>query len=332
MSAQATALRPSSTLHSSELRLAVKAKREVADGVVTLELVHPDGLRLPDWSPGSHIDLFLPGGETRQYSLCGDRTDTLTYRIGILREPDGRGGSAYVHDDLQVGDVLTVGGPRNNFHLVPAPHYLFIAGGIGITPILAMIDQARRLGVPYTLLYGGRTAGSMAFTDELTDEPADGGGEVMLRPQDQHGHLDLATAIAGRPEGSRIYACGPAPLLDALDAACADLPAGTLRTERFVARDVGAPARTEPFTVRLERSGREITVPTGSSVLDAVTSAGVAVLSSCRQGVCGTCETGVLAGRVDHRDTLLDDDERQAGDCMFICVSRSVDDLLVLDL
>jgi ferredoxin-NADP reductase len=308
--------------------LRVREKTAQSADVLTLTLVHPDGHRLPDWTPGSHIDLVLPNGLTRQYSLCGSRWDSHSYRVGVLREPAGRGGSAFVHDELRPGDVVGVGGPRNNFPLVPAPRYLFIAGGIGITPLLAMVHQADLIGADWRLLYGGRRRGSMAFLDEL----AGYGDRVRVVPQDECGLLPIAEFLGAPRPDTRVYCCGPAPLLAAVEAACADWPPHALRTERFVADDRGAPAREGPFEVRLARTGTTVTVGPGESVLDAVQATGVEVLSSCRQGVCGTCETGVVDGRPDHRDSLLDDDERAAGDCMYICVSRSCTDRLVLDL
>jgi ferredoxin-NADP reductase len=308
--------------------LTVVDKSAVADGVVALTLADPDGRRLPDWTPGAHIDLVLPGGVTRQYSLCGDRFDPRTYRVGVLREVDGRGGSAYVHDVLQPGDTVGVGGPRNNFPLVPSDRYLFVAGGIGITPLLPMITQAELLGADWRLLYGGRRRDSMAFLDELAPH-AD---RVAVMPQDETGLLDLP-AFLGEPRAdTKVYACGPGPLLDAMGLACVDWPRAALRTERFVAQEQAAPVRSAPFEVELARTGTTVTVEPGATVLEAVGSIGVEVLSSCRQGTCGTCETTVLEGIPDHRDSILDDAERAAGDCMFICVSRAASDRLVLDL
>lgn len=306
--------------------LAVTEKTEVADGVVSLVLAHPDGLRLPDWTPGSHIDLVLPDGTVRQYSLCGDRWDAHTYRVGVLREPDGRGGSAYVHDRLRVGDRVGVGGPRNHFPLVPSPRYLFVAGGIGITPLLPMIRQASLLGADWDLVYGGRRRASMAFVDEL------GSSGVHLVPEDEQGLIDLPSWLGTPREGVRVYCCGPAPLLDAVEKACAAWPPHSLRVERFTAQEQGAPVRSTPFEVELARTGATVTVPPSVSVLEAVRAAGADVLSSCREGTCGTCETGVVDGTPDHRDSILDDADRAAGDCMFVCVSRSIGDRLVLDL
>ena len=316
------------TLSADVATLRVVARQVQGDGVLTLDLAAPSGGRLRDWTPGSHIDLVLPNGMTRQYSLCGDRFDPTTYRVGVLLEPGGRGGSAYVHRELAVGDLVGVGGPRNNFPLVPSDQYLFVAGGIGITPLLPMVRQADQLGADWRLLYGGRHRASMAFLDELSTY----GDRVLVRPQDETGLLDLADFLGEPRSGVRIYSCGPAPLLAAMEAACAGWPPYTLRTERFVAADGGAPARTAPFQVELARSGTTVTVSPDSTVLDALSRVGVEVLSSCRRGVCGTCETTVLAGRPDHRDALLDDDERAADDCMYVCVSRSRDERLVLDL
>ncbi|HWG02972.1 MAG TPA: PDR/VanB family oxidoreductase [Trebonia sp.] len=315
---------------AAAVRLRVSAADKVADGVLALTLEHPHGWRLPSWNPGAHVDLALGNGITRQYSLCGDRFDAFRYRVAVLREPAGRGGSAYVHDVLRPGDLVGLGGPRNNFDLVPSGRYRFVAGGIGITPILPMIAQADALGADWRLLYGGRSRGSMAFLDEL----AAYGERVIVRPQDEYGLLDLASVIDDcRPANTRLYCCGPAPLLAAAESLCAGRPPGFLRAERFVApAGSTGPSRREPFEVELARTGRVVTVDPVVSVLDALARAGAPVLSSCQQGVCGTCEVPVLSGEVDHRDSLLDDDERVAGTCMFVCVSRARGDRLVLDI
>jgi ferredoxin-NADP reductase len=323
-----TPLRTDTAPGTNTVTLAVTGKELVADGVATLTLASPEGARLPDWTPGSHIDVVLPNGLTRQYSLCGDRRDARTYRIGILLERESRGGSSYVHEQLQPGHLVGVGGPRNNFPLVPAEQYLFVAGGIGVTPLLPMVAQADLLGADWRLLYGGRRRDSMAFLDELSAY----GDRVQVAPEDESGLLDLAGFLGEPRAGVRVYCCGPAPLLAAIEARCVGWPEYTLRTERFVAAEQAAPARSAPFDVELARTGTTVTVPPEVSVLEAVAGAGVDVLSSCRQGICGTCETGVLSGRPDHRDSLLDDDERAAGDCMYICVSRALSDRLVLDL
>ncbi|MET0931540.1 MAG: PDR/VanB family oxidoreductase [Aeromicrobium sp.] len=313
---------------ASRTTVRVVAKRSVAEGVCELTIADPHGRRLLDWTPGSHIDLMLPGDKVRQYSLCGDRRDAGTYRVAVLREPDGRGGSSYVHDELEVGDLVGIGGPRNNFRLAPATHYLFVAGGIGITPILAMIRAAEAMDASWELLYGGRTRSSMAYLDELEQYLS----QVRIVPQDVDGLLDLRAAVASLPAGAGVYCCGPSPLLAAITEACADLPGDALRIERFVAEEQGAPVRSTAFEVELASTGAVVTVAPETTVADALAGAGVPVLTSCRQGICGTCETGVLAGEPDHRDSLLDEDERRQGQTMFVCVSRACSDRLVLDL
>ncbi|MFC9361380.1 PDR/VanB family oxidoreductase [Rhodococcus sp. NPDC057014] len=318
---------PSSAFADSALR--VVAKEPAANGVVSLTLTHPQGRRLPDWTPGAHIDLVLPNGETRQYSLCGDRWDAYRYRIGILREPASRGGSAYIHNELDVGDTIGVGGPRNNFPLAPAPRYLFIAGGIGITPLIPMIAQADLMGLDWQLLYGGRTRSSMAFLDELATYR----DRVTIAPSDEFGLLDLRTWLtSAEANPTKVYVCGPGALLSSVEELCIGWRPGKLRTERFLPKQQGAPVRSTAFHVELARTGLTVTVNPETSILDAVRTAGVNVLSSCREGTCGTCETAVLSGTPDHRDSILNDDERTADDCMFICVSRSRTDHLVLDL
>jgi ferredoxin-NADP reductase len=309
----------------AELRLRIDRRQVVADGVVALELRRPDGGALPSWTAGAHIDVCLGSGTVRQYSLCGDPADDTTWRIAVLREEQGRGGSRHVHDRLAVGDLVAVRGPRNRFALRPAPAYVFIAGGIGITPILPMTAAATAAGAHWELHYGGRSRASMAFRDTVRP-----GSRVTLHPQDEVGLMDL-DAVLGvpRPE-TLIYCCGPEPLLRAVEARCAAWPAAALHVERFRPEPREEPGAS--FEIELARSGRTLTVPPDRSVLDVVEAAGLPVLSSCREGTCGTCETAVLAGEVDHRDTLLTEAERAAHDTMFICVSRAAGERLVLDI
>lgn len=311
----------------AERKVVVHARERAADGVVALDLRDPAGGELPAWTPGAHIDLVLADGLVRQYSLCGDPADRTTWRIAVLREPDGRGGSAYVHDELHPGTAILIRGPRNHFPLHPASRYLFIAGGIGITPILPMVTAAG--DAEWRLVYGGRSAASMAFARELQ---AAHGDRVVLRPQDEHGLLDLDRLLADEHPDTLVYCCGPAPLLEAVEARCAARPPGTLHVERFTPKDAGEPTRAESFEVELAATGLALTVPPERSILEVVEEAGVQILSSCREGTCGTCETAVLAGEVDHRDSLLTPDERAANDTMFVCVSRAACPKLVLDL
>jgi ferredoxin-NADP reductase len=316
------------TIYSEHVGELVVAGREpVADGVVSLVLEHPDGEELPAWTPGAHVDLLLDSDLTRQYSLCGTPADRSRWRLGVLLDQSGRGGSRHVHDRLEVGTRLPVRGPRNHFPLVAAERYLFVAGGIGITPILPMVAQAEASGAEWSLFYGGRRRGSMAFLDEL----AAYGDRVVLRPEDEFGMLDLATILAPQ-QGTPVYACGPEGLLQAVEQHCATWPPGSLHVERFAAKPVaeGAPATT--FEVVCQRSGITVTVPADRSILEVVQDAGVNALSSCLEGVCGTCETPVVEGTPDHRDSLLSDEEKAANDYMMICVSRSHSPQLVLDL
>ncbi|MER5428568.1 PDR/VanB family oxidoreductase [Streptomyces sp. NPDC002588] len=312
--------------------LTVAARTLASEGVVSLTLRRPDGGALPSWTPGAHIDVILEGdggGDLiRQYSLCGHPAERGAWQIAVLREPGGRGGSAYVHDRLREGATVRVRGPRNNFPLRPAARHLFIAGGIGITPVLPMVEAAEAAGADWRLLYGGRTRASMAFLDRLAPH----GDRVLVRPQDEYGLLDLAGCL-GMPEaGTLVHACGPEPLLRAVQEQCAGWPPGTLGVERFAPVETVESAPAEAFELELARSGLTLTVPPDRSVLETVEEAGVAVDFSCREGTCGTCETDVLDGRPDHRDSLLTEDERSAGDTMLICVSRSRGPRLVLDL
>jgi len=307
-----------------EAELVVDRRDTAADGVLALTLRHPLGEQLPRWEPGAHIDVVLGPGLERQYSLCGDPADRTAWRIAVLREPVGRGGSAHVHEQLGQGDKVRVRGPRNHFALRPAPRYRFIAGGIGITPILPMLAAAEAEGAEWTLLYGGRTRESMAFTEELSRY----GDRVTVAPQDETGLLDLPSVLDGVPEGTLVYCCGPGPLLDAVEERC---PAGLLHVERFTPKEQPTAENTE-FEVELAQTGTTVTVAPDVSVLDAVRASGVEVLFSCTEGTCGTCETDVLDGTPDHRDSVLTDEEREAGETMMICVSRCRGKKLVLDL
>ncbi|MFF3612199.1 PDR/VanB family oxidoreductase [Streptomyces sp. NPDC002580] len=311
-------------MNEYEAELVLARRESVADGVLALTLRHPLGAELPPWEPGAHIDVVLGAGLERQYSLCGDPADRRAWRIAVLREAAGRGGSAHVHGRLREGDGVRVRGPRNHFALVSAPRYRFVAGGIGITPILPMLAAAEAAGAEWTLLYGGRTRGSMAFTEELGRY----GDRVTLAPEDETGLLDLAPVLGALPEGTLVYACGPGALLDAVEERC---PAVPPHVERFRPKPQEARGGGE-FEVVLERSGRTVRVAPGVSVLDTVRAAGIEVLFSCAEGTCGTCETEVLEGVPDHRDSVLTEAEREAGETMLICVSRCHGDRLVLDL
>ena len=313
----------------ADLELVVRAKEQVADEVVMLTLADPADRAVPEWRPGAHVDLILGGGLVRQYSLCGDPADRGALRVAVLREPRGRGGSAYVHDALRAGQAVRVRGPRNNFPLVRAEAYLFIAGGIGITPLLPMVAAADARGADWLLLYGGRRRSAMAFRAELQERY---GRRVRVQPQDEAGLLDLRSVLGAPSEGTAVYCCGPEPLLAAVEEHCRAWPPGALRLERFAPRPVRAGGPDSAFDVHLARSGTVVTVPPHLSIVDAVAEAGVEIPTSCGEGTCGTCETAVLDGVPQHRDSLLTDEERVTGDVMFPCVSRCLSGKLVLDL
>ena len=326
---------PVATIHAaagrapagSELDVVLHVERveRIADGVAEVTLVDRSGAPLPLWQPGAHVDLFL-GDHVRQYSLCGDPADRSSLTVAVLREPQSRGGSAFVHEQLHAGDPLRVRGPRNHFALVDAPEYLFIAGGIGITPIIAMILATARRGRRWHLAYGGRTRAGMAYLSQLQHRP-----EVTVWPQDEKGLLELPGLLGSPRENVAVYCCGPEPLLQAVEKACEGWPKGSLHLERFAPKQQEVRADTA-FEVELARTGNVVDVPIGTSIVDALDAAGVPVETSCREGTCGTCETAVLGGRPDHRDSLLSDDEREESATMMLCVSRSCSPRLVLDL
>ncbi|WP_017935726.1 PDR/VanB family oxidoreductase [Nocardioides sp. Iso805N] len=313
------------TLTEVDIDAVVLSAQRVAEDVVLLTLGARDGSDLPAWAPGAHIDLLLGDDLVRQYSLCGDPSDLSSYQVGVLLAPDSRGGSIAAHA-LDVGHEVAIRGPRNHFALKPSTRYVFLAGGIGITPIVPMIAAAEARGADWTLHYGGRTVSSMAFTELL----AAYGDRVQLVPQDEQGLLDLARILSTPAGGTLVYCCGPEPLLKAVEAQCERWPVGALHLERFDALDIDTSGDTA-FELVLERSGKTLTVGADQTVLEVMREAGIHVLSSCQEGTCGTCEQMVVEGDVDHRDSVLDAEEKAANDCMMVCVSRCKGPRLVLD-
>jgi ferredoxin-NADP reductase len=313
-----------------EADLEVLSHETVADGVVAVALADPGGADLPEWTPGAHIDLVMGDELTRQYSLCGSTSSRAEWRIGVLLDPASRGGSRFVHDELREGSTVRVRGPRNHFPLVNSPRYQFIAGGIGVTPILTMIEAAEANGADWQLLYGGRERSSMAFIDTLERH----GERITVWPQDEQGMLDLDSVLGEPRENTLVYCCGPEGLLGAVEEACRAWPEGSLHIERFSAKplDEPSPDALESFEVECQRSGVTVTVPAGRSIYEVVEEAGVDVLGSCMEGVCGTCECDVIEGEPEHRDSVLSEAERTKGDMIMICVSRSRSERLVLDI
>jgi ferredoxin-NADP reductase len=323
---------PSANVHEFTTDLVVGRRSTPAEGVVVLDLAHPENEDLPRWEPGAHIDLILDDGLTRQYSLCGDPRDSGVWRVGVLLDPNSRGGSRYVHENLNEGSIVRVRGPRNHFPLVDAQHYRFIAGGIGITPIFAMLEAAQRAGTDWTLLYGGRTRASMAFAEDLAERYPD---RVTVWPQDERGLLDLESLFKDPEDNTLVYCCGPEALLSAVEQHSAHWPAGILHIERFAAKAPTAEevaAALDQFEVVCQRSGQAFEITSDQSILEVLEEEGIPILGSCYEGVCGTCEARVLKGTPDHRDSVLTEAERAAGEVMLICVSRSRTERLVLDL
>lgn len=316
------------TDHPDEVTVTVAEIVKEADGIVSLRLVPSSDDKLPAWAPGAHIDVALGEDLERQYSLCGDPADLSSWRLGVLREPESRGGSVHVHERLAVGDQVVCRGPRNNFALVEASEYLFIAGGIGITPILPMIAACEEAGKPWRLFYGGRQESSMAFRAEL----APFGERVTFWPQDTHGLLDLSAILGTPTDGTAIYCCGPGGLLDSVEQWCERWPAGALHVERFRPKEGALDGANTPFEVELDASGLTLTVAADQTLAEAIEAAGVDIPTSCREGTCGTCETYVLEGEPEHRDSYLSAEEQASGEVIMPCCSRSRSPRLVLDL
>jgi ferredoxin-NADP reductase len=299
----------------------------LAEGVLELRLRPLAGGPLPDWEPGAHLTLELPNGVRRDYSLCGDLDDRREWTIAVLREPASRGGSSFVHDTLRVGQTVEVTALSNNFALRPAPAYRLVAGGIGITPLLAMARGLAATGADWRLFYCGRTRAGMAYLPELS---ALAGERLTVHCDDEAGGPpDLDVVLAGSA-GAHVYCCGPEPLIAAVGER---VDPERMHLERFRAAAVEDPDTEEAtFEVVCGESGRGVEVPAGVSIVDALAAAGVVVPTSCREGICGTCETKVLAGEPDHRDQLLSAEEHELGQTMLLCVSRSRSPRLVLDL
>ncbi|BAD57856.1 PDR/VanB family oxidoreductase [Nocardia farcinica] len=323
---------PVSTVDDRRLALVVTERRVEArdQDVVSLRLEAPDGRDLPAWRAGAHLDLELPSGRIRQYSLCGDPADTRAYRIAVRRIPDGGGGSVEVHDALPTGTPVVIRGPRNAFpfavpgHGSPAIHLHFVAGGIGITPILPMARLAHRLGVDWSMVYVGRSRDTIPFLDELETF----GDRVTVRTDDEHGLPDAAALLAGVSIGTAVYCCGPVPMTGTVAAAVRGMRGVELHSERFTPAPV---VDGRPFEIELAATGEVLRVAADQTALSAVLAARPDHPYSCRQGFCRTCKVRVLDGEADHRDSVLGPDERAAG-VLLPCVSRCDGGRLVLDL
>jgi ferredoxin-NADP reductase len=307
-----------------------------AEGVLSVRLTRIESDKpLPPWDPGSHIDVYVPDGTTRQYSLCGDPRDLSSYLVAVLREPEGRGGSTFIHDQLRVGDRLLVTRPKQGFALEDATHHALVAGGVGITPIMAFAEHLDREGRPFSLTYGGRTRESMAFRGRL----AALGDRVSIVAEDEAGRPDLERVVRTLPDGGLVYVCGPLGLLRAVEAAAESVHGpdqDVVRFELFSRAGVEpkepAPLDGETYELVLTRSGHTLRMKPDASILETVLALGVEVENDCRDGICGSCVTTVLAGNVDHQDLVLTKKEQAAMDRMMICCSRPTSERLELDL
>lgn len=317
-------------LGADDLVLTVAAKEHVATDIVSLVLQAADGTALPAWDPGAHIEVRLPGpaGDLlRHYSLCGDPADTSSWRVAVLREPESRGGSAFIHDQLNAGDSVTVTGLRNNFPLTESGRYLFVAGGIGITPILPMVREVAGRGGDWRFVACTRSTDRLPFPEEIGALGAD---EVTVHVDQTAGLLDVEALLAACDADTSVYVCGPTGLIHAIEGRSEDGP-WQFFAEQFVADAVDT-SGDQAFDVVIDSTGQQITIPAGASILHTLNDQGFDLPSSCEEGTCGTCETGVLDGIPDHRDVVLSKAEKAENDCMMICVSRAACPRLVLEL
>jgi ferredoxin-NADP reductase len=314
----------------SLIEVRVSAIRYAARDTNIFEFRRPDGAPLPSYEPGAHVDMHLPNGMLRNYSLIVARPEPGTYTFGIKRDPASRGGSRYIHDELRVGKLIKISAPRNNFALKEdAEHTILFAGGIGITPIWCMVQRLTELGRPWALYYSCRSRADMAFLQEL---------ERLTGPQfhfdDEHAgkFLDIAGIVGAAPKSAHLYCCGPTPMLDAFEAATKEWPREQIHIEYFTPRQDPAKGKKGGFTVELARSGQEFFIPEGQTILQVLLDEGVDVDYSCELGICGACEQRVISGEPEHRDSILTEEEQAENKRVMICCAGCKSERLVLDL
>jgi ferredoxin-NADP reductase len=309
-----------------DVRLA--AIRYAARDTNLYEFVQVDGKPLPDYEPGAHIDVHLPNGVIRQYSLINPERDPATYTVGIKRDPASRGGSRYIHDELRVGKTLRISAPRNNFALKEdARHVMLFAGGIGITPIWCMVQRLAKLGRSWELHYACRSRADTAFLKSLE---ALAGSRFHFDDESAGKFLDIAAIVAQAPKDAHLYCCGPTPMLNAFEAATASWPREQVHIEYFTPKQ--EPDKKGGFVVELARSGQEFVIPEGKSILEVLLDAGIDVDYSCELGICGACEQRVISGEPEHRDAILTEEEQASNTKVMICCAGCKSDRLVLDL
>ncbi|WP_302140579.1 PDR/VanB family oxidoreductase [Halomonas alkalicola] len=317
------------------LQVRVKSITFEAEGVLSFEL-RPVAPRreLPGFTPGAHIDLHLSNGLIRSYSLFNSQEQSDCYRVAVNLDASSRGGSRFMHSSVSAGDILTIGVPRNNFTLFEqADHTVLVAGGIGITPLFAMLQRLEALGRKWTLYYSTRSRKNTAFISELEAISSDSRHGRVVFHFDQEsagGFLNISDIVASEPAATHFYCCGPLPMLEAFEAATAGLPDDYVHVEYFAAKEKAD--TSGGFTVELARSGTSFYVPAGKTILDVLIEAGQQPLYSCQEGICGTCEVAVLEGEPDHRDLVLSAKQQREGRSMMICCSGCRGERLVLDL
>ncbi|MDM0001318.1 PDR/VanB family oxidoreductase [Variovorax sp. J22P240] len=322
-------------MSSPTLNALVHTMRYEADGIVSVEFrpATPE-VDFPAFEAGSHIDLHLPNGLVRSYSLCNPSTDRQRYVVGVLNDRKSRGGSRYVHQQLRVGMTLPISVPRNNFKLEEgAERSVLVAGGIGVTPIWCMLQRLISLGKPVELLYCARARKEAAFVEAITALAAEKSVQLTWHfDEEKGGPPNLAELLAGKGADSHYYCCGPTPMLDGFEKTCEQLGYPHAHIERFAAVHVEAPSATQSYMVECAKSGKTVEVPPGKSILDSLIDAGLNPDHSCKEGVCGACETKVLDGEIDHHDGILTKLERASNKTMMICVSGCKRGPLVLDI
>jgi vanillate O-demethylase ferredoxin subunit len=321
-------------MSSKHLSVRVSEIRQEAIDIASFSLVSAGGGPLPAFEPGAHIDVHLPSGLVRQYSLINGPGETERYVIAVKRDAGSRGGSAYLHDALRVGDLITIGEPRNHFPLdLTAEGYLLIAGGIGVTPILSMARHLLAAGKPFQVLYFTRSIKHTAFHEVLSSTEFANKVHFHYAIDPKGIHDYLRRALWERPQGGQLYLCGPQPFMELVqDSAAPTWPPQSVHLEYFSADPAAFGEAGEAFEVVLARSGGSYQVPEGRSIVDVLAEQGITIETSCEQGICGTCLTGVLEGEPDHRDMFLTDEEQLACDKLMPCVSRAKSRKLVLDL
>ncbi|MBV8500114.1 MAG: oxidoreductase [Paucibacter sp.] len=322
-------------MSSPTLNALVHTIRYEAEGIVSIELRPATSeVAFPRFEAGSHVDLHLANGLVRSYSLCNSDSEVNRYVIGVLNDRKSRGGSRYVHQQLRVGMTLPISAPRNNFKLdETAPHSVLAAGGIGVTPLWSMLQRLSALGRSVEMIYCARNRREAAFCEAIAALCEERGVALSWHFDEQTGGPPrLTELLAHKGASTHYYCCGPTPMLESFEKSCEELGYANVHIERFAAVHVEAPAAVQSFTVQCVRSGKTVEVPPGKSILDSLIDAGLSPDHSCKEGVCGACETKVIEGLIDHRDGVLSKKERDAGKTMMICVSSCKSPNLVLDL